>query len=121
GCESPHPRIAPEVRAHVLVQLALEVDAHVAKGADDDVRADAALDGHVAAGIAELDVGGVVDDGDANLALRGGGELGADIRARHSGRDEEQEQKDALHRKLWCAQQDSNLRPTPPEAVALSS
>ena len=73
--QAPDFRVGGEVGAHVEVDELLEVEAGgVAEGADDDVGADAALAGDVAAGVFERDVGGVVAGGHADLGAGGGDE-----------------------------------------------
>lgn len=63
-------RIAPEMFFHVLMYLPLQVDALMTQGADHDVCADSPDERHVAQGIGEFDVCGIVDEGLADLRAR---------------------------------------------------
>jgi hypothetical protein len=59
------------MRRHVFVHQLLQVErSRAAQGADDDVRAHTTFEGHVAAGIVEILVAAVVDDGYADLLAR---------------------------------------------------
>lgn len=65
--QSPDSGVFAEVCLHVLVDQLLEVKIHVTEGADDDIGADAAVFGNVAAGVFQCEVGRVVGVGDPDL------------------------------------------------------
>jgi len=88
----------------VLVDEHLEIDLHLAQGADDDVGADAPIQRHVAAGVGDLHISGIVAGGDADLGEGGLHEglapgsdairrSGVDLRGEKPGEDGDQSQE----------------------------
>src|SRR5438552_2010455 len=65
------------------MHLALQVDADPAKGADDDVGADAAVERHVATRILQPHIRRIVVNGDADLPF--GGARGRELERRRRG------------------------------------
>lgn len=62
GFQAPEFGVEAQMAFHVLVDLLLQVDTQGAVGADDDVRADAEMGRHVAAGIGDFEIAAVVGD-----------------------------------------------------------
>src|SRR5438045_129832 len=70
--KAPLLRISGKRVAHIYMQGLLEIESRLAEGAHHDIRADAAILGHVAAGIRELHVCCVIEEGDSYLLARPG-------------------------------------------------
>ncbi len=79
-----HGREGCRAAEDVVVDELLEVDARRAEGADDDVRADAAVRWRIAVGVGERGIGGVVRDGAGDLEA-GAGDDGGGAREREIG------------------------------------
>lgn len=60
--QPPLVRVGEKMRGHVLVHQHLQIDPEPAIGAHDHIGANAAVGRHVAVGIGNLHVGGIVDD-----------------------------------------------------------
>jgi hypothetical protein len=60
--EAPVLRVGGKGTLHVLVDELLQIEAEGAVAADDFVRADAGVGGHIATGVIELHIGGIVAD-----------------------------------------------------------
>lgn len=92
--EAPVLRVFRKIRLHVLMNEFLEILSEgIPQCTDDDIGADAALHRHIAAGVIEGSVGGIVADGDADLFPRGGYDLFAGC----GGADSKSKQPEDYH------------------------
>ncbi|ESW96942.1 hypothetical protein X769_27200 [Mesorhizobium sp. LSJC268A00] len=80
--QAPGLGIGGEIGGHILMHQLLQVEIEgAAIGAHDDIRAHATIRRDVAAGIAEADIGRVVEGGDADLLTRGFDQFAAPVRS----------------------------------------
>jgi len=95
--EPPVARIVRPARPHVLVDAFLQIDAALAVGTDDDVRADATIRRDIAAGIGQLAVTAILEDGDADLLLGSGGQARIGVGRSRSSDQKQCEESDSEH------------------------